>query len=589
MVHWARRAMSVVSTLTLASFVVACSSPAPAPAKPAPATAVPPPTTTAPAAATAAPAAKTDAAAPASAQPVKPKVDRLIMAVQAPGRESNDLRHHGMPDVWELRPMYEYLIGVDPQTGKLIPQLATEWEINPSGPSVRFKLRRGVQFHDGAGEFTAQDVVFSREQLILPDSLHGQKAYYEEVTKQIEIVNDYEVIFHLSRPDANFIRAHSENEGGFEIRSKASFDKNGPPTMQTRPIAGTGPYQYKDRQQGQFIRFERVPWQHWRVTPDFPEFEFRFSKEPSTRMAGLLAGEVHVTSLPEDLLKQAEGRGQKIITATVPGVRNVLHTYGGIVKDWKDPSQGTLDSPLADVRVRKALDKAINRDELNKAFLGGKGESYAPVHYHPKLPGWRPDWQTRFADEYGYDPAAARGILAEAGYGPANPLKTNIILTAVGGLEGYEGDVLESIGEFWRKVGVDVTLDSSDANSIDGQARARAYNNHFRMRNTSSSLYLALWVFYTVSYQGTVQALYPFNPEIDRLFGQLRASLDEQQQQRIYQEIGEIMFTHHTNIPLFWTTAQGIVNPNIVASYTLPGSISGTWTHVEYIKAVPAS
>jgi hypothetical protein len=49
------------------------------------------------------------------------------------------------------------------------------------------------------------------------------------------------------------------------------------------------------------------------------------------------------------------------------------------------------------------------------------------------------------------------------------------------------------------------------------------------------------------------------------------------------------MYTHHTNIPLFWTTAQGIVNPNIVAGYTFPGSISGTWTHVEHIKAVPAS
>jgi peptide/nickel transport system substrate-binding protein len=588
MVHWPRRVSFIVSTLSVAAFIVACSPTAPPSAKPAPATVAAPPTSAPAGATTAAPAAAAPTA-PTSAQPVKPKVDRLVMAVQAPGRESNDLRHHGMPDVWELRPMYEYLIGVDPQTGKLIPQLATEWQVDPSGPSVRFKLRKGVQFHDGGGEFTAQDVVFSRDQLILPDSLHGQKAYYEEVTKQIEIVNDYEVIFHLSRPDANFLRAHSENEGGFEIRSKAWFDKNGAPSMQTKPIAGTGPYQYKDRQQSQYIRFERVPWQHWRVTPDFPEFEFRFTKEPSTRMAALQAGEVHITSLPEDLLKQAEGRGQKIVTATIPGVRNVLHTYGGIIRDWKDINSGTLESPLADVRVRKALDKAIDRNQLNTAFLGGKGESYAPVHYHPKLPGWRADWQTRFQDEYGYDPAAARALLTEAGYGPANPLKTTILLTAVGGLEGYEGDVLESIGEFWRKVGVDVTLDPADANAIDNQARARAYNNHFRMRNTSSSLYLALWVFYTISYQGTVQALYPFNPEIDRLFGVLRGTLDEQQQEKVYQEIGEIMFTHHTNIPLFWTTAQGIVNPNIVAGYTFPGSISGTWTHVEYIKAVPAT
>jgi peptide/nickel transport system substrate-binding protein len=570
----------LMGAIALSLFITACSSGAPASPTAAPKAAAPAaeakPTT-----ASAAPAAQPTAAAAAAT----PKVTRLVMAVSPPDRETNDVRNHGMPDVWELRPMYEYLIGVDPETGKLIPQLATEWQVDLTGPSVRFKLRKGVQFHDGAGEFTAKDVVFSRDQLILPDSLHAQRGYYEEITKQIEIVNDYEVIFHLSRPDANFLRAHSENEGGFEIRSQASFEKNGAPTMQTRPIAGTGPYQYKDRAQGQYIRFERVPYPHWRVTPDFPEIEFRFIKEPSTRLASLLANEAHVTTISEDLLPQTQSRGMKVITSRLPGVRNLLHAYGGGLNEIKDPNSGIRESPLSDVRVRKALDKAINRDELNKAFLGGKGESYAPVNFHPKLQGWDKSWETRFPDEYGFDPAAARALLAEAGYSVSNRLKTTFILSAAGGLQGYEGDMGEAIAAFWRNVGVDVTLDTAEGSSVDSQSRARAYNNHYRMRNTSSSQYLSIWVFLTWAYAGSTQIMTPYDADIDRLFGQLRNTLDEPQQDALYTQLGEVIYTRHTNSPLFWTSAQAVVNPNIVSDYVWPGSISGTWTHVDQIKA----
>jgi ABC-type transport system substrate-binding protein len=569
-----------MGAIALSLIITACSSGPPASPTAAPKVAAP--------ATEAKPAAETKPAAeskPAAAAPAAPKVNRLVMAVTTPDRETNDVRNHGMPSVWELRPMYEYLIGVDHETGKLVPQLATEWQVDPTGPSVRFKLRQGVQFHDGGGEFTAKDVVFSRDQLVLPDSLHAQRGYYDEITRQIEIVNDYEVIFHLSRPDANFLRAHSENEGGVEIRSKVWFEKNGPPTMQTKPIAGTGPYQFKERAQGQYIRYERVPYQHWRTTPDFPELEFRYMKESSTRMAGLLANEIHLTALPEDLLAQAQSRGMKVAASKLPGVRNILHAYGGGLHDIKDPNSGVRESPLGDVRVRKALDKAINRDEMNKAFLGGKGESYAPVNYHPKLQGWDPAWQTRFADEYGYDPAAARALITEAGYGPSNPLKVTFIVNAAGGLQGYEGDMGEAIGAYWRAVGADVTLDTAEGASVDTTTRARGYNQHYRMRNTSSSQYLSIWVFLSYGYAGSTQIMTPYDADIDRLFGQLRATLDESAQDGIYRQIGEILFTRHTNSPLYWTSAQAVVNPNIVSDYTWPGSISGTWTHTEYIKA----
>ena len=131
----------------------------------------------------------------------------------------------------------------------------------------------------------------------------------------------------------------SESESGFfEIRSKAHFDKTGEPTMETAPTAGTGPYQFKERAQSQFIRYERVPYQHWRATPDFPEFEFRFRAESSTRFAALQAGEVQLATLPEDLLQQAQGRGFKLLSGKVPGLRTFLSMMCCYQKDPKDPS-----------------------------------------------------------------------------------------------------------------------------------------------------------------------------------------------------------------------------------------------------------
>ena len=229
----------------------------------------------------------------AGATEVQPRASRVVMALPGPAEESNQTRHLNQPQVWQLRPMYEYLLGMEPQSGKMVPQLATEWTLEPNGLAFRFKLRKGVQFHGGWGEFTAKDVVYTWKDFTQEDSVHGQAPQFRKGVRDIEIINDYEVIIHLTEPDGNFLHALGEAEGGMEIISKAHFDGKGVPTMQTEPYAGTGPYRFKERAQGSFIRFERVPFQHWRAIPDFPEFEFRFLKESSTRLAALLTGEVH--------------------------------------------------------------------------------------------------------------------------------------------------------------------------------------------------------------------------------------------------------------------------------------------------------
>ena len=523
------------------------------------------------------------------AGPVQPKVNRLVMALVAPQTEYNQPRLGGQPWAWQLNPMYEYLIGVDPENGKLIPHLATEWKLEPDGTSFRFQLRKGVQFHKGAGEFTAKDVVFTHEDFIKPDATHGEAAYWRELVKAVDVVNDYEVIMRLSRPDGDFLNAVAQQEGDMmAIQSKAFFGQHGEPAMQTEPNAGTGPYQFMERSQGSYIRYQRVPYQHWRVTPDFPEFEFRWVREASTRLAALLAGEVHVTSLPEDLLPQAEKPGFKTLNSRLPGLRTFFTFLCCFMKEFNDYTQGMYvppegPTPMMDVRVRKALNKAVNRDQLNKAFFGGKGEPMIVNHMHPSRPGWNPDWEKRFPEAYGYDPEAAKRILAEAGYGPSKPLNAGISLRPAAGVSGAD-DVSEALGTFWKNIGVNVAFDQTDPAQLTPLGRQRKFMNHASITGTAAAPLIGL-VWNSTSGGRNSNFSGAQDVELEAVTKQLYETVDPPKQDPLFRKAGEVVFEKYLSIPLFWLRAQASVNQNIVADYVFPGTISGTWTHVEYIKA----
>jgi ABC-type transport system substrate-binding protein len=117
------------------------------------------------------------------------------------------------------------------------------------------------------------------------------------------------------------------------------------------------------------------------------------------------------------------------------------------------------------------------------------------VKYHPKLQGWDPSRQTRFADEYGFDPEAMRALIAEAGVRTFESAQGHIHRKRGRRAARLRRDTGEAIGAYWRAAGADVTLDTTEGSSVDTTTRARGYNQHYRMRNTSSSQYLSIWYF----------------------------------------------------------------------------------------------
>ena len=519
-------------------------------------------------------------AAPRMAQ--EAKIERVVFGVNVLSIEYSIMRHGSQTQSIQYRPEYEHLVALDPNTGQTIPELATEWSLEPDGLSFRFQLRKGVQFHHGWGEFTAKDVKHTHDQLALPDSEHGQAFSWARDVSAVEPVNDYEVIFRLTSPDANFLSKLGEQQSMMPIQSKDNFDSAGePPTPESLYIAGTGPYQMQSRSLGSYIRFERPEGNHWRITPDFQEFEYKFVGEPSTRLAGLLAGEMHIADIPKDLQEQATGKGMQIANGNVPGLR----TWVNVQCCWTDPETGAYparpDSPLTDVRVRKALSKAINRPLLNEAFFKNSASPMYMNHFHPTRLAWNTEWETRFPEQHGFDPVAARQILAEAGYNDNNPLETNFDIVE---LPHYAGasDLGEGIAGMFADVGVKVNLLTRDSAVRRAASRAYENHNHLIVSASSSDHFFGFAVWTTPIFSRTNANNIP---EINALTEKGMMTLDPEEQFNIWRSIGDAYYETYQTLPLFWLPAEAVYNPEFISDYVFPGSITGTWTHIQNIRA----
>ncbi|MGH8662898.1 MAG: ABC transporter substrate-binding protein, partial [Burkholderiales bacterium] len=125
-------------------------------------------------------------------------VKKLIFA-SAGFHESNRFWTISRPDHLQFEPFWETLVGIDPKTAQYIPMLATKWEHSPDFKEWTFQLRKGVQFHNGYGEFTSADVKHSHSLLIRPDSTATLRAFWATVDEVVP-VDSHTVKFRFKHP-----------------------------------------------------------------------------------------------------------------------------------------------------------------------------------------------------------------------------------------------------------------------------------------------------------------------------------------------------------------------------------------------------
>jgi peptide/nickel transport system substrate-binding protein len=378
--------------------------------------------------------------------------DRLVVAVGSWGIETPLAWRSVQAEkpLWDCA--YDPLIMRDPKTFEYRPGLATEWKPSNEFRTWTFKLRSGVQFHEGWGELTAEDVKFTVEQHLKPDSQGGSAPFFRNNLDRLETPDKLTLVMHFKNRVWETPSNFTQFVGYQNTISKKYVEKVGEDKAALHPI-GTGSYRHVEGRQGDYHRFEAVA-NHWRKTPGFKELVIRRIPEPATRLSGLRAGEVDIGQVFGDYLDQAKKAGLRVHASpnsacnwvilsgqTTPDRDDYCPTcpWAGDPKDQKSQENAR--------KVRLAMNLAVNKKAIISGLWKGMG-SDAPFsyYYYPFHKGYSADWKIP-----PHDPERAKKLLAEAGYGSGFEVRVNpmVMVYAADG-----ADIMEAVALDWEKVGI---------------------------------------------------------------------------------------------------------------------------------------
>jgi len=532
-------------------------------------------------------------AAPAHAA----KLERLRIAVAPIGYDINFTCLNARSGNLDKRPALEFLVGIDRHTGAYIPELAEKWEMAPDGKTWTITLHKGVKFHENWGEFTARDVRHAVFLITQPESIQSDSSVWrammgiaksdsiEEVAKKaeqgVEIVDDHKVVFHLKQAVPEFVELICANTD-LVMESKARWDAGGK-ELYGQKVVGTGPFEFIERKVGAHVLYKRVE-NHWRQTPEYKELEFRWVAEGVTRLASLLAEEVHISDVDRALQKDAVAKGMKISTSTLPAIQHQWQ-FGGTY--FASPDKLDPKVPFVYKEVRQAMNMAINRQAIAQAILGGKVQPHRVHGYHPKLDGaiwpgiWNQDWDKHFEGLYGYDPAKAKALLAQAGY--PQGFEFTLYLYTLPGLPEIL-DIGQAMALDFQAIGLKPKLVETEFSRVREMYRTKSIHGAlFATRHAARALEVARNLHKA---KDSVGYWYE-HPFIEERLQALNTVVDMAERTRLLREIGDHKFNEFAEIPLFWLYADAAVNPKYVAEYVFPGVITGYFTHLEYVKLAP--
>ncbi len=282
--------------------------------------------------------------------------------------------------------MYEGLLAE--QDGEIVPVLAEEFELNDDATEVTFKLREGVTFHDGES-FNAEVVKANFERIQNPDNnLRLYSRGFNEIT-DIDILDEYQIKITLEQPNSNIL---TKIVPAGMVSPKALDEED-----LTQTLVGTGPYQFVEWIQGDYLTIELFEeyWNEGQATVE--KITYRPVPENGARVAMLQTGEADlIFPAPTQNLAELEADENILVETNNSTIANYI-------------SLNTMKEPFDDVRVRQALNYAIDKDAFIEVVMAGYGSPLDSV-----LPNTIFNYQQQ--DLYTYDLDKARELLTEAGY-----------------------------------------------------------------------------------------------------------------------------------------------------------------------------
>jgi peptide/nickel transport system substrate-binding protein len=441
---------------------------------------------------------------------------------------------------------------------KIEPALAVSWK-QMSDTHYRFNLRKGVKFHDGS-PFTADDVVFSFGRILQPQ---GTMQIYVTGVKEVKKIDDYTVDFILTGPVPVLLR----NIVDFRIMSKTWSEKNGAQNVQnfkekqeifaSRNTNGTGPYLIKGWAPDKNIVMESYKGWWGKLDGNVTDVTYTPIKSDATRVSALISGDVDmVTDMPvQDVERVRKDPKLKVLDG-----HEVRTIFIGM-DQWSNElkySNVKGKNPFRDVRVRKALNMAVDREAIKKFTMRGlsipAGIMVAPgVHGHSK----------EIDVVQKLDIAGAKKLLAEAGY----PNGFEFTLDCPNNRYVNDEEICQALVGMWARIGLKPRLNAMPfANFIP------------KLLNMDTSVYMLGWGVATFDALYMLQALVrtkttgadgSFNqgrisdPKLDAMIDAMKTEMDQKKRDALIRDALSAVRDQHYYVPLHYQLRPWAMKKNV--------------------------
>jgi peptide/nickel transport system substrate-binding protein len=313
--------------------------------------------------------------------------------------------------------------------GTLAPALAERWE-RLDDLSWKFYLRKGVKFHNG-NPFNAADVKFSFERLSNPDV--SEFINTGKSIDSIQIIDDYTVVIKTKDPIPWF----ANNMHQIFMMDKESTESRDQGDVMVKPI-GTGAYKLKEWVKGSYVKLEANE-NYWEGAPPLKNVEIRPIQESSTRFAALVSGQADIMSgVPVELFEKVK-ENPKLQVVSRPARRSIFLALGN-----------KKGSPMADIRVRKAMYMAIDENEIIQKIMRGHATPAAQVPDPPTI-GYEASIK-----RLPFNLEEAKKLMKEAGF------EKGFEVTLTGPNDRYVNDakIAEAVAKYLAKIGIKANLDT---------------------------------------------------------------------------------------------------------------------------------
>jgi peptide/nickel transport system substrate-binding protein len=451
--------------------------------------------------------------------------------------------------------VFETLVAKD-AGGRFKPALAESWRA-VDDTTWEFKLRKGVRFHDGS-IFTAADVVFSIDRIPnVPNSPSPFTAYTKQVTEKI-VVDPWTLRLKSAAP---YPQMPVDLGTVLIVSAKAAANATTDDFNTGKATVGTGPYKFVRWQKGDRIELARND-AYWGPQAPWDRVTFRIITSDPTRVASLLAGEVRaIENVPTPDLAKLSRNKDFAIYRTVSVRLMYLHLDTARDKSpfVTDKAGKPLDrNPLKDLRVRRAMSKAINRPALVEKIMEGAAVETGqlmPQGFFGFTPALKPE---------AYDPEGARKLLAEAGY----PDGFGLTLHAPNNRYVNDEQIAQAIAQLLARVGIQTRVDAMPASVYFSRGTKLEFS--FMLvgwgadtMEASSPLKALLATFNRDKGMGTANRGRYSNPKLDAVLEQALATVNDPKREKLLQQATEIGVGDLGILPLYhqhnlWAVRRGI-------------------------------